>query len=78
MDDGGVGASTCVTTGEQVCEGSCFIFFKVPNESTPVFIPINPKGPDCHRSLGSLANAQGSKHCGRERKGKEERMPHQP
>lgn len=26
-----------------VSEGSCFIFFDVPNESTPVFIPINPK-----------------------------------
>lgn len=61
-----------------VSEGSCFIFFEVPNESTPVFIPINPKGPDCHGSLGSLAIAQGSKNCGRERKGKEGRMAYQP
>lgn len=56
-----------------VSEGSCFIFFEVPNESTPVFIPINPKGPDCHRSLGIPAIAQGRKNCGRERKEKEEK-----
>lgn len=51
-----------------VSEGSCFIFSEVPNESTPVFIPINPKGPDFHGSPGSLNISQGSKHSGRKRK----------
>lgn len=61
-----------------VSEGSCFILFEGPNESTPVLIPINPKGPDCHGSLGSLDVAQESKHCSRKRKGKERSVSYQP